>query len=389
MRHILTLNAGSSSIKFALYGLGGGGPEEQAHGQIEGIGTRPRFTAETPAGEVVAERELAAGADHEAALAGLLEWLDERFPGVTVEAVGHRVVHGGPVYAKPMVLDDDAIATLAGFNALAPLHQPHNLAGIRAARAAFPHAAQVACFDTAFHREHPWVNDVYALPRRYYDEGVRRYGFHGLSYAYIVHRLREIAPALVEGRLVVAHLGNGASLCAIKAGRPIASTLGFSALDGLPMGTRCGELDPGVVLYLLQSKGMDAKAIETLLYKESGLKGLSGISNDMRTLEASDAPAATEAIDYFVYRLKRELGAMAAAIGGLDGLVFTGGIGEHSELVRRRVCADLGFLGVAVDDAKNAAHGPDIAAAGASCRVMVVPTNEEAMIARETAALLA
>ncbi|MFP4126184.1 MAG: acetate/propionate family kinase [Alphaproteobacteria bacterium] len=389
MRHILTLNAGSSSIKFALYGLEGEEPEEQAHGQIEGLGTRPRFTARTPAGEVVAERELAGGADHDAALAGLLRWLEERFAGVVVEAVGHRVVHGGPVYSKPIRLDDDALATLAGFNALAPLHQPHNLAGIHAARAAFPEATQVACFDTAFHRGHPWVNDVYALPRRYYDEGVRRYGFHGLSYAYIVHRLREIAPELVQGRLVVAHLGNGASLCAIKAGRPIASTLGFSALDGLPMGTRCGDLDPGVVLYLLQSKGMDAAAIETLLYKESGLKGLSGISNDMRALEASDAPAAKAAIDYFVYRLKRELGAMAAAIGGLDGLVFTGGIGENSELVRRRVCADLGFLGLAVDDAKNAAHAADIAAAGATCRIMVVPTNEEAMIARETVALLA
>jgi len=232
------------------------------------------------------------------------------------------------------------------------------------------------------------VNDVYALPRAYYDQGVRRYGFHGLSYAYIVHRLREIAPKLVDGRLVVAHLGNGASLCAVKNGKPIASTLGFSALDGLPMGTRCGELDPGVILYLLQSEGMDAKAIETLLYKESGLKGLSGISNDMRTLEESTAPEAKAAIDYFVYRLKREVGAMAAAVGGLDGLVFTGGIGEHSKLVRARVCADLGFLGVAIDEERNAAHDLDIAATGASCRVMVVPTNEEAMIARETAALL-
>ena len=388
MRHLLTLNAGSSSIKFALYGLGGDGPEERAHGQIEGLGTEPRFAAETPTGETMAERALAGGADHEAALSGLLDWLDERFPGVTIEAVGHRVVHGGPVYAEPIVVDDAVLERLAGFNPLAPLHQPHNLAGIHAARAAFPGAAQVACFDTAFHREHPWVNDVYALPRRYYDEGVRRYGFHGLSYAYIVHRLREIAPELVEGRLVVAHLGNGASLCAIKAGKPIASTLGFSALDGLPMGTRCGELDPGVILYLLQSKGMDAAQIETLLYKESGLKGLSGLSNDMRTLEQSDAPAAKEAIDYFVYRLKRELGAMAAAVGGLDGLVFTGGIGEHSKLVRRRVCADLGFLGVTLDPAKNDADGPDIAADGAACRVMVVPTNEEAMIARETAALL-
>jgi acetate kinase len=388
MRHLLTLNAGSSSIKFALYGLGDDGPEERAHGQIEGLGTQPRFEAETPAGETMAERALEGGADHQAALAGLLAWLDERFPDVVVEAVGHRVVHGGPVFAEPLVVDDAVLERLAGFNPLAPLHQPHNLAGIHAARAAFPEAAQVACFDTAFHRGHPWVNDVYALPRKYYDQGVRRYGFHGLSYAYIVHRLREIAPALVAGRLVVAHLGNGASLCAIKGGRPIASTLGFSALDGLPMGTRCGELDPGVILYLLQSEGLNAKEIETLLYKESGLKGLSGISNDMRTLEESDAPEAKEAIDYFVYRLKRELGAMAAAVGGLDGLVFTGGIGEHSTNVRARVCADLGFLGVAIDEAANAAHGPDIAAAGTSVRVMVVPTNEEAMIARETAALL-
>lgn len=388
MRHILTLNAGSSSIKFALYALGADAPEEQAHGQIEGLGTAPHFKAETPAGEPMADRELLAGADHKSALSGLLHWLDERFPGVVIEAVGHRVVHGGPLYAQPLVVDDTVLERLAGFNALAPLHQPHNLAGIHAARAAFPDAKQVACFDTAFHRDHPWVNDVYALPRKYYDQGVRRYGFHGLSYAYIVHRLREIAPDLVEGRLVVAHLGNGASLCAVKNGKPIASTLGFSALDGLPMGTRCGELDPGVILYLLQSEGMDAKAIETLLYKESGLKGLSGISNDMRTLEESTAPEAKAAIDYFVYRLKREVGAMAAAVGGLDGLVFTGGIGEHSKLVRARVCADLGFLGVAIDEERNAAHDLDIAATGASCRVMVVPTNEEAMIARETAALL-
>jgi acetate kinase len=389
MRHLLTLNAGSSSIKFALFGREGAEPAEQARGQIEGIGSAPRFEAETPAGEALAARDLAAGADHAAALSGLLGWLEERYPDVVIEAVGHRVVHGGPDYAEPVVLDEKILDHLAGFNALAPLHQPHNLAGIRAAQAAFPAAEQVACFDTAFHRGHPWVNDVYALPRRYYEKGVRRYGFHGLSYAYIVHRLKEIAPELLEGRLVVGHLGNGASLCAIEQGRPIASTLGFSALDGLPMGTRCGDLDPGVVLYLLQSEGMDAEAIETLLYKESGLKGLSGISNDMRTLEESDAPAAKEAIDYFVYRVKRELGAMAAAIGGLDGIVFTGGIGEHSQLVRARVCADLGFLGVAVDEAKNAADGPDLTAAGATCRVMVVPTDEETMIARETAALLA
>ncbi len=387
MRHILTLNAGSSSVKFALFALEDE-PVERVHGQIEGLGTAPHFIAKTPEGAQLADRKLAAAATHTQALQGLLAWLESEFPEVSVAAVGHRVVHGGPRYTKPMLINDAVLMVLDTLVQLAPLHQPHNIAGIHAAQEAFPDAAQVACFDTAFHREHPWVNDVYALPRSYYDKGVRRYGFHGLSYAYIVHRLWDIAPELVRGHVIVAHLGNGASMCGIHHGRPVGSTLGFSALDGLPMGTRCGDLDPGVILYLMQAERMDSRQIQDLLYKESGLLGLSGISSDMRELEQSDAPAAFDAINYFVFRVRREIGAMTAAMGGLDGLVFTGGIGENSRLIRHRVCQDMDVFGLAIDETKNAANAQDISAAGARCRVMVLPTNEESMIARETAVLI-
>lgn len=387
MRHILTLNAGSSSIKFALFALE---PDlvERVHGQIEGIGVEPHFLVKAPDGALLVDRPLAADATHAAALSGVLGWLEEQFADVEVEAVGHRVVHGGPRFTKPTVVDDTVVDILGAYVPLAPLHQPHNLAGVKAAREAFPKALQVACFDTAFHRSHPWVNDVYALPRSFYDRGVRRYGFHGLSYAYIVHKLWDVAPELVRGDIVVAHLGNGASMCGIHHGRPVSSTLGFSALDGLPMGTRCGDLDPGVILYLLQAEDMDTEQVQDLLYKQSGLLGLSGISSDMRTLTDSDAPEAAEAVQYFVYRIRREIGAMAAALGGLDGIVFTGGIGENSRLIRRHVCHDMDFFGIAIDDAKNEANAQDIAAAGARCRVMVLPTDEEAMIARDTASLL-
>jgi len=262
------------------------------------------------------------------------------------------------------------------------LHQPHNLSGVHAARVAFPGVPQVACFDTAYHRNHPWVNDAFALPRSLYDEGVRRYGFHGLSYAYIAGKLARVAPQLAAGRVVVAHLGNGASMCAMENGQSIASTMGFSALDGLPMGTRCGQLDPGVLLYLMDQKGMSAAQISDLLYKQSGLLGISGLSNDMRTLEAAGTIEAAQAIDYFVFRCQREVGAMAAALGGIDALVFCGGIGENSRLVRARICERLGWIGIDLDPARNAANAQVISTDSARTKVLVLPTNEELVIAR-------
>jgi len=271
----------------------------------------------------------------------------------------------------------------------APLHQPHNLAGVRAAQAAFPDAAQVACFDTAFHRSHPFVNDTFALPHEFYDKGVRRYGFHGLSYEYIAGVLAERAPHLADGRVVVAHLGNGASMCALQNDRSVASTMGFSALDGLPMGTRCGQLDPGVLLYLMDQEGMDAAAISDLLYRRSGLLGMSGLSNDMRVLEAADTPQARDAIDYFVFRVQRELGGMAAAMGGIDALVFCGGIGEHSRLIRARVCERMGWMGIEIDHGRNAENAMVISSDLARTQVLVIPTNEELVIARATRRLAA
>ena len=281
-----------------------------------------------------------------------------------------------------MTVDGALLAELDGLAPFAPLHQPHNLAGIRAAMAAFPGVPQVACFDTAFHRNHPWVNDAFALPRALYDEGVRRYGFHGLSYDFIAGELARIAPQLAAGRVVVAHLGNGASMCAIQDGRSVASTMGFSALDGLPMGTRCGQLDPGVLLYLMDQKGMSAGQISDLLYRRSGLLGLSGLSNDMRTLEAADTPEAAQAIDFFVFRCQREVGAMAAALGGIDALVFCGGIGENSRLIRARICERLGWMGIEIDHTRNAANARVISAELARTTVLVLPTDEELVIAR-------
>ena len=312
--------------------------------------------------------------------------LDHIVPDSSVTAVGHRVVHGGPDFAAPAVVDGAVVAALDALVPFAPLHQPHNLAGIRAAMAEFPHAVQVACFDTAFHRTQPFVNDTFALPRRFYDKGIRRYGFHGLSYDYIAGELAARAPQLHAGRVVVAHLGNGASMCAMQGGRSIASTMGFTALDGLPMGTRSGQLDPGVVLYLLEQEGMGASAISDLLYKESGLLGLSGLSNDMRTLEASDRPEAGQAIAYFVARIRRELGGLAAALGGLDALIFTAGIGENARGIRERVCDGMDWLGIALDPARNACNAPVISGDASRVQVMVIPTNEERVIARAAAA---
>ncbi|WP_136634814.1 acetate/propionate family kinase [Pseudooceanicola onchidii] len=377
MSHILTVNAGSSSLKYALY-RAKAEPVVLAQGKVGRIGGAAQLT---PAGGPA--RDLPPGTDHAGALAAVLAELSESHPDAQVTVVGHRVVHGGPDYAAPVELTPKVIAQLEGFAPYAPLHQPHNLAGVRAAMAAFPQARQIACFDTAFHRGHPFVNDTFALPRRFYDKGVRRYGFHGLSYDYIAGEVARRAPAL--SRVVVAHLGNGASMCALRDGRSVASTMGFSALDGLPMGTRCGQLDPGVVLYLMQQEGMDADQISDLLYTESGLKGMSGLSNDMRELQASDDPRAVEALDYFVFRIRRELGAMAAVLGGIDGLVFCGGIGENSAPVRARVCAGMDWLGIAVSDTANDANAPVISTG--PVQVMVIPTNEEIVIARAAVAL--
>lgn len=383
---ILVLNAGSSSIKFDLFS----GSTDLMRGQIEGLGASPRLKAKRLEDGLDLSRPLSddEGSDHQAALGVLLALINDAAPGLAVNAVGHRVVHGGITHEVPVIVTDEVMTALERLVPLAPLHQPHNLAGIRAAAAAFPQAVQVACFDTAFHRAHPWVNDTFALPRDLYDEGVRRYGFHGLSYEYITEHLRSVMPSAATGRLVVAHLGNGASMCAINEGRSIGSTMGFTALDGLPMGTRCGQLDPGVVLYLMAEKGMDAAAISDLLYKQSGLKGLSGLSQDMRELEAAGTPEARQAIDYFVFRVKREIGAMAAILSGIDTLVFTGGIGENAVNIRAEVCRDLGWLGVDLDEDRNAARQTTISRDGSRVTVLVVATNEEEMIRRHTAALL-
>lgn len=383
---ILVLNSGSSSIKFNLYD----GDSEQVSGQISGLGATPHIKLGAADGSVTIDKPLneTDGANHKNALAALLAILDKAFGGLSVDAVGHRVVHGGTDYARPMVIDEDALAALERLVPLAPLHQPHNLAGIKAARSAFPGAVQVACFDTAFHRNHPWVNDTFALPRSFYAEGVRRYGFHGLSYEYICAHLKQNYPDAFRGRVIVAHLGNGASMCAINNGQSIGSTMGFTALDGLPMGTRCGQLDPGVVLYLLTSRGMSADEISDLLYKQSGLKGLSGISQDMRELTESSDPAAAEAIDYFVFRIRRELGAMAAVLRGLDTIVFTGGIGENSALIRERVCEDQDWLGLDLDHGRNTAGAEVISTSASKIRVMAIRTNEEEMIRRHTSDLV-
>lgn len=387
--HILTFNAGSSSLKFAAYALGDRDrdPALALIGQVEKIGGDAHLSAKAH-GETVADQAVPA-ADHAGATAAILRLIGERLHAAHIPAVGHRVVHGGPLYDRPVVVTDAIVDELARFNSFAPLHQPHNLAGIAAARAAFPAALQVACFDTAFHRAHPFVNDVFALPREYYDKGVRRYGFHGLSYEFITGHLAEVAPELAAGRIAVAHLGNGASMCAIRAGKSVGSTMGFTALDGLPMGTRCGQLDPGVLLYLMDQEGLSAAEISDLLFRRSGLLGLSGISNDMRTLEASDDPAAAQAIDYFVFRIRRELGAMAAIVGGLDAVVFTGGIGENSAFIRRSVCRDMDWLGLSIDEDANARNAPEFTAADSQVRVFALKTDEERVIARAAAALLA
>jgi len=390
MDTILVVNAGSSSVKFQLFAVDGDGRlRRELKGQMDGIGSRPRLRVSGTDGDVVADRAypIEAVSDVPAAMMVASAWLrDER--RVAPFAVGHRVVHGGPAYDRPVLVDHAVVACLERFSTLAPLHQPHNLAPIKSILANFPALPQVACFDTAFHRGHPDVADYFAIPYQLHEEGVRRYGFHGLSYEYIAKKLPEVAPEIASRRVVVAHLGSGASMCALQGGRSIESTLGFTALDGLPMGTRPGQLDPGVVLYLLSAKGMTPEAVQNFLYRNCGLKGLSGISNDMRELQASSDPRAAFAVEYFVYRIGLYAGMLAAALQGIDAFVFTAGIGENSAGIRARVSEKLAWLGVSLDTANNAKHALKITEPASRIPVYVVPTDEERMIAEHTLSLL-
>ncbi len=387
---ILVLNAGSSSLKFQIFDITPAGPERLYKGQIDGIGVHPRFRVADRDGAALLDQSYPAAEvqDLAAATGRLRQWLVEHAEGMTLRAIGHRVVHGGPDFDRAVRIDADVLKRLERFEDLAPLHQPNNLAPIRMVMAAAPDMAQVACFDTAFHRGHAPVADCYAIPAALYDEGVRRYGFHGLSYEYIANRLQTVAPDQGAGRIIVAHLGSGASMCAIRGGRSVESTMGFTALDGLPMGTRPGQLDPGVVLYLIDQKGMSAAEVSDLLYKQSGLKGLSGVSNDMRDLLASTDPRAAFAVDHFVNRCAISIGGLTAALGGLDALVFTAGIGENAPQVRARIAERLGWLGAELDAAANERNEMVISAPGSKLRLMVIPTDEELMIARQTLALL-
>jgi acetate kinase len=383
---LLVVNAGSSSLKFCVYHVADGPPALVSRGQVDGIGTRPRLRVRDSGGTTLTELALAPSevADVADAMTRVGAWLRDQHAGASLVAVGHRVAHGGPRYSAPVVVDDEVMATLLRFVPLAPLHQPHHLRPMRTIAERFPGVVQVACFDTAFHRGHPEVADRYALPDDLYREGVRRYGFHGLSYEYIARRLPAVAPEVARGAVVVCHLGSGSSMCAIRDGRSVDSTMGFTALDGLPMGTRCGQLDPGVVLYLLAEKGWSAKDVETLLYQQAGLRGLSGISNDVRDLLASEDPRARLALDYFVYRVAREIGSLAGALNGIDAVVFTAGIGENSPDIRARVCARASWLGLHVDEVANRSGGPRITVAGAPVSAWVIPTDEEGMIAEHT-----
>jgi acetate kinase len=388
MEAILVLNAGSSSLKFQLLAATPG-LDRQVRGQIDGIGVRPRLHASGAHGVILVDRTWAAAElpNLPAATEALRTWLSG-LGGVELRAVGHRVVHGGPDFDRPVRIDADVLARLTALEPLAPLHQPHNLAAIRVVAAIDPDLPQVACFDTAFHRGHPEHTDCYALPRAFYDEGIRRYGFHGLSYEYIASRLPELAPEIAGGRVIVAHLGSGASMCALADGRSIESTMGFTALDGLPMGTRPGQLDPGVVLHLIEQRGMAPAEVTELLYKASGLKGLSGVSNDMRDLLASDVPGAAFAIEHFVHRAALQAGSLAAALGGLDAFVFTAGIGERSAPIRARIAERLAWLGAELDAEANETGALRISTIESRLALLVVPTDEELMIARHTLALL-
>jgi acetate kinase len=388
--YALVLNAGSSSLKFCVYRRPAAEVWRlEAQGQIEGIGTSPRLSAKDGKGSKIADDTLVTSIrDGRAAIAALAGWLRAHYGGSRVLAVGHRVVHGGTRFAAPSIVTPAVLDELRQLVPLAPLHQPYNLAAIEAIMERLPGVPQVACFDTSFHRGVPTVAEVVPLPAQIRESGVRRYGFHGLSYEYIASVLPTVAPGVADGRVIVAHLGSGASLCALRGRKSVDHTLGFTALDGLCMGTRPGALDPGVVLYLVQGLGLSAKEVEAVLYKQSGLLGISGISNDMRVLLESDEPAARLAVDYFVYRIAKEVGALTAVLGGIDGLVFTAGIGENSVEIRRRVIEASAWLGIELDQDANARRGPRISREGSRVSAWVIPTNEELMIARHTGTLL-
>ena len=388
--YTVVINAGSSSLKFSVYRRAESDSWTlEARGQVEGIGTSPKFSAkdgaDKPIGDVALDPTIR---DARAALGFVANWLRDRYHGAHVCGVGHRVVHGGAQYSGPTIVTPEVLENLRALIPLAPLHQPYNLSAIEAVWERLPGVPQVVCFDTSFHRGQPAVAQLVPLPREIRDAGVQRYGFHGLSYEYIASALPSVAPEIANGRVVVAHLGSGASLCALKNGKSVDSTLGFTALDGLCMGTRPGALDPGVVLYLFQALGLSVKEVETILYKKSGLIGISGISNDMRSLLASNEPDARLALDYFVYRAAKEIAAMTAALGGIDGLVFTAGIGENSPEIRKRICVASAWLGVELDEDANARKGPRITSQASKVPAWVIPTNEVLMIARHTGALL-
>jgi acetate kinase len=386
--YALVLNAGSSSLKFCVFQRPAGDVWRlEARGQIEGIGTAPRLVVKDANGNSLANQDVAVS-DGNQAVEALAAWLRSKYGGARVLGVGHRVVHGGANFKGPTVIDEKVLRELRDLIPLAPLHQPYNLAAIEAVFERLPNVPQVACFDTSFHRQQAPVAELVPLPRELRDAGIQRYGFHGLSYEYIASALPQVAPEVAAGRVIVAHLGSGASLCAMREGKSVDSTLGFTALDGLCMGTRPGSIDPGVVLHLFQSLNLSAKEVETLLYKKSGLLGISGISNDMRDLLGRSEPAARLAVDYFIYRAAKEIGALTAVLGGIDGIVFTAGIGENSAEIRKKICDASAWLGIELDETANASRQTKISTEQSKVSVWVIPTNEELMIARHTGALL-
>lgn len=387
---ILVINSGSSSLKFSVF-TSGDSLRPFIRGQIEAIFTAPRFIAHGGNGEVIAEKSWPRGTKlgHDGAIEHLFDFGGSGvMEGYKIRAAGHRVVHGGTLFTGPVLVDNSVIESLEKLVPLAPLHQPYNIEAIRAIGKRAPGLPQVACFDTSFHRTQSDLERTYAIPRRYTEEGVRRYGFHGLSYEYIASVLHKYDDNLASGRVVIAHLGNGASMCAVKEGRSIATTMGFTAVCGLPMGTRSGTIDPGILIYMVDNYSLDTRGVEDLIYNRSGLLGVSGVSSDMRTLLASDDPHAKEAVNLFIYRIGRELGSLAAALGGLDGIVFTAGIGENAAYVREKVCLDAAWLGVELDKDANDAGGPRISRAGSKISAWVIPTNEELVIAAHTERLL-
>ena len=387
---IAVLNAGSSSIKFSLFAVRDDKEELIVRGQIESLHTAPRFVAKDREGAVLAEKSWEEGTNlgHAGALDHLIAYVRAEFGNYRLLGIGHRVVHGGLDYTQPVRLDPQVLATLEQLVPLVPLHQPHNLAAVRLLLERRPELPQVACFDTSFHRTNPQIAQLYALPLEYAEAGMIHYGFHGLSYEYIAKVLPQFDAGAATAKTVVLHLGNGASMCAMENGKSVTSSMGFSSIEGLVMGTRCGALDPGIILYLMDNRGMDVRAIEKLLYTQSGLLGISGLASDMRTLLASEEPRAKLAVDLFLYRIRRELGSFVAALGGIDALVFTGGIGENAAPIRERVCQDAAWLGVELDAAANVRGGPCISATGSRVRAWLIPTNEELMIARHTRRVL-